>query len=137
MSDSTEQIAVAADLLRASEALEAVADEQYCYLTTTGRVTGQPHEVEIWYGARAATLYMLAGAGERADWVRNLRQTPTVRVRIAGTTFAGMARVIESDPQEQEVARTLLAAKYEGWRVGMQRSEWAATALPVAVDVAG
>ena len=25
------------------------AGEQFCYLTTTGRVTGRPHEVEIWF----------------------------------------------------------------------------------------
>ena len=25
------------------------AAEQYCYLTTTGRVSGRPHEIEIWF----------------------------------------------------------------------------------------
>jgi hypothetical protein len=26
-----------------------LADEEFCYLTTTGRVTGRPHEIEIWF----------------------------------------------------------------------------------------
>ena len=29
--------------------LRALADEDFCYLTTTGRVTGRPHEIEIWF----------------------------------------------------------------------------------------
>ena len=28
----------------------ALAGESYCYLTTRGRVTGQPHTIEIWFG---------------------------------------------------------------------------------------
>lgn len=39
----------------------ASADEDFCYLTTRGRVSGQPHEIEIWFAADGETLYMLAG----------------------------------------------------------------------------
>src|SRR5947209_6898671 len=46
------------------------ADEQYCYLTTTGRVTGRPHRIEIWFGIDQDTLYMLSGGGERSDWLK-------------------------------------------------------------------
>ena len=27
----------------------AKADEDYCYLTTTGRISGRPREIEIWF----------------------------------------------------------------------------------------
>ena len=37
------------------------ADEDYCYLTTTGRVSGEPREIEIWFGLAGDTLYMLSG----------------------------------------------------------------------------
>ena len=61
----------------------ANAEDDYCYLTTRGRVSGQPHEIEIWFTADDDTLYMLAGAGDRSDWVRNLRAEPAVTVRGA------------------------------------------------------
>ena len=38
---------------------ERPQDEDFCYLTTTGRVTGLPREIEIWFALQGATLYML------------------------------------------------------------------------------
>ena len=32
----------------------ALAGETYCYLTTTGRVTGKPHTIEIWFALEQA-----------------------------------------------------------------------------------
>ena len=29
--------------------LAAHVDDDFCYLTTRGRVTGAPHEIEIWF----------------------------------------------------------------------------------------
>jgi hypothetical protein len=55
-----------------------------------------------------------------------------VRVRIGGQTLAGMARVIEGDERE-ELARHLLAAKYQGWSEGRPMSAWASASLPVEV----
>jgi deazaflavin-dependent oxidoreductase (nitroreductase family) len=75
----------------------ALADEAFCYLTTTGRVTGKPREIEIWFGLNGRTLYLLSGGRERSDWVRNLQKAPDVSVRIAGRTFAGRARIVPHD----------------------------------------
>jgi len=109
------------------------AGATYVYLTTTGRRTGRPHTIEIWAAAHAGRLYLLAGRGERADWVRNLVENPTVRVRVGAETRAGVARVVR-DPEEDALARRLLAAKYQGWREGQPLSTWARTALPVAIE---
>jgi hypothetical protein len=54
----------------------ALAREDFCYLTTTGRVTGRPHTIEIWFALDGATLYMLSGGREHSDWVKNLKRTP-------------------------------------------------------------
>jgi deazaflavin-dependent oxidoreductase (nitroreductase family) len=113
----------------------ALAKQDYCYLTTTGRVSGKPHEIEIWFGLRGDTLYMLSGGGARADWVRNLRKTPAVSVRIGETAFAGRARFVE-DAEEDETARSLLVEKYSPSYNG-DLSGWRKTALPVAVDLEG
>lgn len=107
---------------------------QFCYVTTTGRRTGRPHTIEIWFGARGGTLYVLSGGRDRSDWVRNLVAEPRVQVRLGQITRAGTARVV-SDPDEDGLARRLLATKYQGWREGRAMSGWARTALPVAIDV--
>ena len=110
------------------------ADEPYCYLTTRGRVTGDPHEIEIWFAVRGATVYLLSGGGTEADWVRNLRAEPRVRLRLGDETRRGSARFVE-DAAEDHRARELLAAKYQGWEPGEPLSEWAESALLVAIDL--
>jgi deazaflavin-dependent oxidoreductase (nitroreductase family) len=117
-----------------SHSLRLLADEDFCYLTTRGRVTGKPHEIEIWYSLvpENRTLYMLSDSA-RSDWVLNLRRAPRVSVRIAGETFDGRARAVE-DAEEDELARRLLVAKYEDTPGSL--ANWRRTALPVAVDLA-
>ncbi len=114
--------------------LARLAKEEYCYVTTTGRITGKPHEIEIWFGMQRSTLYLLSGGGDRSDWVKNMRADPTVTVRIAKHTFTAQTRMV-SDEKEDALARRLLAAKYQGWREGRKLSEWARTALPVAIEL--
>lgn len=111
--------------------LSDLTDEDFCYLTTTGRVTGKPHEIEMWFGLEDKTLYMLSGGGDRSDWVKNLRRDPEVEIRIADKFFEGRARVIE-DAEENELARRLLVEKYE--RRPGSLLNWRRRALPVAVD---
>jgi deazaflavin-dependent oxidoreductase (nitroreductase family) len=105
------------------------ADEPYLYLTTTGRVSGEPREIEIWFGLDGDTAYLLSGGGERSNWVRNLLRESRVRVRIGEETFTGRARIVD-DPDEDARARELVAGKYD-----RLHSEWRRTALPVAVDL--
>lgn len=108
------------------------ADEQYCYLTTTGRVTGQPHRIEIWFAIDQGTLYMLSGGGDRSDWVKNLRRDPAVTVEIGTGKCHGQARVV-TDVNESELARALVHDKYApGYRGDL--TSWRRTSLPIAVD---
>jgi deazaflavin-dependent oxidoreductase (nitroreductase family) len=115
------------------------ADAQFCYLTTTGRVSGRPHTVEIWFARRDATLYLLSGGGDRADWVRNLRRRPEVTVRIGrrgARELQGRARVLDPGTPEDELARDLLVEKYQpGY--GGDLTGWRRSSLPVAVDLEG
>ena len=111
------------------------ADEDYCYLTTKGRISGEPREIEIWFALENGTLYMLSGGQDRSNWVRNLLAEPAVTVRIDDVTRPGTARVVE-DPGEDERARALLFEKYSD-RYGGDLGNWRRTALPIAVDFAG
>jgi len=114
--------------------LRALAGEDFCYLTTKGRVTGRPHEIEIWFALvpETRTLYMLSGGGDRSDWVRNLRRNPEVTVRMAEERFGGHAREAR-DAEEDDLARRLLVEKYESSPGRLEN--WRRTALPVAVDL--
>ena len=109
------------------------AAEDYCYLTTTGRVSGEPREIEIWFGLEGTSLYMLSGGRDRSDWVRNLMKDAHVTVRIAGSELPGRARVV-SEPEEDALARRLLFEKYSP-RYSGDLESWRESALPVAVDL--
>ena len=113
---------------------EAYAREEYCYFTTTGRMTGNPHEIEIWFGLNENTLYLMSGGGEKSDWVKNLQKNPAVTVRVADVTYSATARII-NDEKEEMLARNMLADKYKERESDGSLSEWAATALVVGIDV--
>ena len=115
---------------------QAQIDARVCYLETIGRVSGTPHEIEIWFAADGDTIWMLSGGHDRSDWVRNLRQNPAVRIRIADGWVTGSAEVV-SDPARDQRAREQIAAKYYGWRSGPLPNEWTRTALPIAVTLRG
>jgi deazaflavin-dependent oxidoreductase (nitroreductase family) len=111
----------------------ADADTDFCYVTTTGRTTGRPHRIEIWFAAALGrdTIYLLAGGRERADWVRNITAHPACVVEINGARYDGTGRLIEGT-DEDEIARTLVHDKYAQ---GDDLEEWRGAALPVAIDV--
>jgi deazaflavin-dependent oxidoreductase (nitroreductase family) len=113
--------------------LASLAGENYCYLTTTGRVSGEPREIEIWFGLEGSRLYMLSGGRDRSDWVKNLKREPKVTVRIADRTLEGQARVVD-DPAEDGRARDLLFEKYSPGYSG-DLADWRERSLPIAVDL--
>ena len=114
--------------------LSQLASQDYCYLTTKGRVSGRPHEIEIWFGAQNTSIYLLSGGGDKSDWVKNLLKDPDVTVRIAKYTFAATARLVKEE-KEEETARYMLAEKYQEWEAERTLSEWARTALVVGIDL--
>ena len=119
--------------------MERDASPAFCSLTTTGRVSGRLHTVEIWFARRGPTLYLLSGGGERADWLRNLRRSPEVTVRIGrgnARDLPGHARVLDPGSPEDELARDLLVEKYQpGY--GGDLTGWRRSSLPVAIDLEG
>ena len=113
--------------------LSQLAGEDYCYLTTRGRLSGRPHEIEIWFGIENNSLYLLSGS-HKSDWVKNLLKDPGVTVAIAGHTFTGTARLVK-EKEEEMTARYMLAEKYQEWEQGRTLSQWARTALVVGIEL--
>ena len=110
----------------------SLGDLDYCYLTTTGRYSGSPHRIEIWFAISDARVYLLSGAGDHSDWVRNLMISPEVVVEIGDLKRTTRAHVV-SDPVEDAKVRQVLVAKYRP-RYRGDLTDWGKTSLPVAID---
>lgn len=101
---------------------------------TTGRKSGRPHRIEIWFAIENGVIYMLSGGGDSADWVRNIKTNHDVRIQVGSRTASAKARVVRAGREDQR-ARELLDEKYMGWKVGKKLSSWARGSTTVAVDV--
>ena len=91
----------------------------YLYLTTTGRVTGQPREIEIWFTEDGGHFYLVAER-ESANWVRNTQSQPQVKVRVGDAEFDAIASVVHNnrEPHLTATVKALFDAKY-GWSDGL------------------
>ena len=113
-----------------------LASLDFCYLTTTGRITGSPHRIEIWFAMADETVFLMAGDRDRSDWVRNLMISPDVVLEIGDRKRSTRARVVDESSDEDAAARRLMLEKY-GDRDGGDLSTWGRTALVVAIEWPG
>jgi len=99
---------------------EESADREYLYLTTIGRITGQQREIEIWFVESKGKLYILAEHFHDAQWVKNIKRNPRVRIRLGARQFDATARVLdrERDQESWLTAQRLAREKY-GWGDGL------------------
>ncbi|MEP6986279.1 MAG: nitroreductase family deazaflavin-dependent oxidoreductase [Chloroflexota bacterium] len=93
---------------------------EFLYLTTIGRKSGEPHEIEIWYVPQGECYYLISGGRTEADWVKNLLHNPHISFRVQGQTYEGTGRAIDR-ATETELADSvdeLMQAKYQ-WNDGL------------------
>ena len=112
------------------------ADEECCYLTTTGRRSGRPHEIEIWFAVVGDVLYMVAGNPRPADWYLNALADPAVTVRLGGITRRAVARHV-TDADERRLVGDLLDAKhptYSDASLGLTHHRWAYEVPALAIE---
>jgi deazaflavin-dependent oxidoreductase (nitroreductase family) len=102
---------------------------------TTGRRTGRPHRIEIWYLAAEGTVYLFSGGGDQADWVRNLRHDPHVLLELAGRPAAAYDAVVVQEPDE--ALRREMDAKYHDTLPDRELTSWAQHSLVVRLTPAG
>jgi len=113
---------------------ERLASEDFAYLTTTGRKTGRPHRIEIWFAIDDGRIFLLSGGGDGADWVRNIRKDRNVRIQVGSRSTAARARIARAGAEDQR-ARELLDGKYMGWKQGKRLSSWARGSTPVVIEI--
>lgn len=92
--------------------LRSYQDASTIELTTTGRKSGQPRTVTIWFAVdERGRLYVQSGQDGRTDWYRNLRRTPAVTMRIGELAMRGVATPID-DGAEAARVHELFRQKY-------------------------
>lgn len=92
-------------------ALAAVAGRSTLTLVTTGRRTGRPRPVALWFVFAGGRLYVQSGRQGHTNWYRNLLKNPRVEVRLGDLSLSARARPI-GDPREVERIHRLFRQKY-------------------------
>jgi deazaflavin-dependent oxidoreductase (nitroreductase family) len=104
----------------ATTSLQSLGDRQVLHLTTIGRVTGLPREIEIWFVVYRERFYLFSEHREVAGWVKNIRRNPAVSVRIGRRRIKAVARVLDRRRDRalwDEVAA--IADRKYGWGEGL------------------
>lgn len=95
-------------------------NSEFLYLTTIGHISGNIHEIEIWYVAHGNCYYLISGGRKEAHWVKNLLNNPRVSFWVQGQTYSGIGRAIDSasEPDLAETIDELMYNKYQ-WNDGL------------------
>lgn len=104
-----------------------------CELTTTGRRSGEPRRLEIWYVVVDGRV-VVTGTPGRRDWLANLRADPRARLHLADPHRD--VDVLADEVTDADERRTLVREiwQVQPWysRQGHSIDSWVARA-PVVV----
>ena len=107
-----------------------------CDIVTTGRRSGRPHEIEIWFGVMDGAMYLISGNGPTADWYLNLLAQPEVTVKLAGEERVGHASEV-TDTEERRRCGDMMGAKYV-WdgdpEIGLTYEAWCYDVPAIAIE---
>lgn len=99
---------------------EQRSELKYLYLTTTGRISGKPREIEIWFVESQARFYILAEHLHETQWVKNIKRDARVHIRLGKSSFEATARVLDynRDRKAWLTAQAFAREKYD-WGDGL------------------
>ncbi len=84
-------------------------------ITTTGRTSGLPRRIEIYMHQIDGAYYLTGRPGPRRDWERNIEAEPKFTVHLKHGITADVDVVGETEPDREERARVILAARVDNW----------------------
>lgn len=103
------------------------ADRVVCRLLTRGRVTGRLHDVEMWFGATSARIYLISGNGPGADWYRNAVSVGAAAVSWGDGAWGATAYDVV-EPAERRSVGEVMRSKHGGWGgdpgIGLTEEAW-------------
>ncbi len=102
------------------------SSEECCDITTTGRRSGRPHEIEIWFSVAGDTLYLVSGNGVDVRLVPQ-RAGRTGRDGAPRRRGAPRRGPHGDDADERRLVGELMDAKYPSYAdesLGLTHQRW-------------
>jgi F420H(2)-dependent quinone reductase len=115
------------------QARRALASDHTIDITTTGRRSGQPRRIEIWFHNLGGRIYISGLPGQR-DWYANLVDDPEFVFHLKETAqidLPARARLVTDPPERRRVLYELLA----GLGRDADLESWAATSPIIEVQL--
>jgi deazaflavin-dependent oxidoreductase (nitroreductase family) len=102
-------------------------------ITTTGRKTGLPRRIEIYFHQFDGQLYLTGRPGFKRDWQANIEANPEFTLHLKRGFSADVPVRGEPEPDREERARIMTRALIESWgsdpdRVAASLDHWVDTA---------
>ncbi|GAA2581477.1 hypothetical protein GCM10010435_68650 [Winogradskya consettensis] len=94
------------------ETATALAQDRVIDITTTGRRTGSPSRIEIWFHRVDGRYYITGTPGRPRDWYANLVANPafTFHLKVSATAdLSATARAVTDQGERAKVFAGLLA----------------------------
>jgi deazaflavin-dependent oxidoreductase (nitroreductase family) len=113
---------------------KALEQDSTIDITTTGRHSGQPRRIEIWFHNLSGRLYITGTPGRR-DWYANMRANPAFTFHLKQSVpmdLPARARAILDEEERRQVLPHILK------RVGREASvlnDWVRNSPLVQVDL--
>lgn len=89
---------------------EALASEKVIDITTTGRKTGKPRRIEIWFHNIDGKIFITGSPGRQRDWYRNMLARPEFTFHLKQSVKADLAA--RANPITDEAARRSWFSRY-------------------------
>ena len=105
-------IQMATENSMAAEAFtQALDDSSEVELTVTGRTTGREFSIPVWFVREGDTVDLVPIHGTDSGWFKNVRKTPTIRLRVGDAQIGARATPI-TDPDQVAQVLDKFRAKY-------------------------
>jgi deazaflavin-dependent oxidoreductase (nitroreductase family) len=91
-------------------------------ITTTGRKTGLPRRIEIFFHQFDGELYLTGRPGSKRDWVANIVVNPEFTLHLKRGIRADVPVRGRLEPDREERARIIYRALTESWGSDPERS---------------
>ncbi len=96
---------------RNSALLNGLSQEQEITITVTGRKSGRPISLPVWFAWEDGQLYLLPVQGSDSQWYKNVQKNPEIRIDAAGAKAELKLATITDHEQVKSVVERF-RAKY-------------------------
>ncbi len=118
---------------------QALTKDQLVDITTTGRTTGQPRRIEIWFHYQDGRVF-ISGIPARKDWYANMLAHPDFTFHLKQSLqrdVPARATPITDKPTRREIFSRMLALEPRMDNLRTNTDEWVEGSPLVEVELQG